>query len=160
MFANIPFEIDLEGVDDEHEEEEMIIPEDGCCVGDHVVCKTRDGVLVARHERSDAKLTLTVIGRQLIDDGVWEYVAYVPEYESGTVSSCFRIRPQFAENFGIQKKYVGELGLTFRRNNVMRLSYRADGLSCSKCEEFFRMAVGNQEDGTLICYSCKQNPYR
>lgn len=147
-------------VDESEEEEDMIVPAEGCFIGDHVVCKTRDGVLIARHERSDDRVTLTVIGRQLIEEGTWDYVAYVPEYQFGTIASSFRIRPVFATNFGIQKKYIGELGVTFRRSNVIRLAYKADGLNCSKCEEFFRMATGNQEDGSLICYSCRQSPYR
>lgn len=35
-----------------------------------------------------------------------------------------------------------------------------DGCSCKVCREFYDMAVPNQPDGTLICYSCRQNPMR
>ena len=32
---------------------------------------------------------------------------------------------------------------------------KSDGCSCVKCLEFYPMAVSNQEDGTLICDSCR-----
>lgn len=30
-----------------------------------------------------------------------------------------------------------------------------DGCACKKCKEFYQFAEPNQEDGTLICYSCR-----
>jgi hypothetical protein len=35
-----------------------------------------------------------------------------------------------------------------------------DGMNCKLCKEWFHMAEPNQEDGTLICRTCKLNPYR
>jgi len=35
-----------------------------------------------------------------------------------------------------------------------------DGLICQKCKDFFEFAEPNQEDGSLICYSCRKDPYR
>ena len=34
-----------------------------------------------------------------------------------------------------------------------------DGLICKKCKNFFGFAEPNQSDGSLICYSCRKNPY-
>ena len=34
-----------------------------------------------------------------------------------------------------------------------------DGMFCQKCGGFFQFAEPNQEDGSLICYSCRSNPY-
>lgn len=34
-----------------------------------------------------------------------------------------------------------------------------DGLSCKKCKIFYQYAESNQSDGSMICYSCRQNPY-
>lgn len=31
-----------------------------------------------------------------------------------------------------------------------------DGCNCKKCKEFYPYAEANQEDGTLICYSCRK----
>ncbi len=34
-----------------------------------------------------------------------------------------------------------------------------DGMNCCKCKNFFQFAEPNQDDGSLICFSCKANPY-
>lgn len=30
-----------------------------------------------------------------------------------------------------------------------------DGCNCKKCKEFYPYAEPNQDDGTLVCYSCR-----
>lgn len=35
-----------------------------------------------------------------------------------------------------------------------------DGMFCCKCGQFYDFAEANQEDGSMICYSCRQNPYK
>lgn len=34
-----------------------------------------------------------------------------------------------------------------------------DGMFCRKCQAFYQYAEANQPDGTLLCYSCRSNPY-
>jgi hypothetical protein len=34
-----------------------------------------------------------------------------------------------------------------------------DGMFCRSCQAFYNFAEPNQDDGTLLCYSCRQNPY-
>lgn len=145
---------------DDEEEDEMMVPAGGCGAGDHVVCKLREGSIVARHERSEGKITLTIAGRIMLDENTWEYVAYVPEYEASGIKSTFKIRPELAKRYGMHTKYVGEFGITLRKNNIIRISRRQDGMSCSNCDEFYDKAEANQEDGSLVCWSCRQNPYR
>lgn len=35
----------------------------------------------------------------------------------------------------------------------------SDGMFCKKCNNFFQYAESNQDDGSLICFGCKNNPY-
>jgi hypothetical protein len=35
-----------------------------------------------------------------------------------------------------------------------------DGMLCQKCKTFYEFAEPNQDDGSMICYSCRHNPYR
>ncbi len=35
-----------------------------------------------------------------------------------------------------------------------------DGMFCRRCQIFFQYAEPNQPDGTLLCYSCRNNPFR
>lgn len=30
-----------------------------------------------------------------------------------------------------------------------------DGMNCCKCKQFFEFAASNQDDGTMICWSCR-----
>lgn len=143
-----------------NEEDEMMVPADGCLPGDHVVCKIKDGSIIARHERCEDRITLTIAGRIMLDENTWEYVAYVPEYEAAGMKSTFRIRPELARRYGAHPKFIGELGISLRKNNIIKISHRADGMNCINCDEFYDKAEPNQEDGTLVCYSCRQNPYR
>jgi hypothetical protein len=151
-----------EFVDDlfNEEEDDMMVPTEGCLAGDHVVCKIREGVILARHERCPDLITLTIVGRILLEQDTWEYVAYVPEYEALGVKSAFKIKPDLAKRYGMHPKYIGEFGISLRKNNIVRISHRPDGMCCINCEEFYDKAEPNQEDGTLVCYSCRQNPYR
>lgn len=34
-----------------------------------------------------------------------------------------------------------------------------DGMFCRKCQSFYKYAEPNRPDGTLLCYSCRNNPY-
>lgn len=50
--------------------------------------------------------------------------------------------------------------------NLMSLLHRLEflfskttGLNCKSCNVYFEFAESNQDDGTLICYSCRNNPY-
>jgi formylmethanofuran dehydrogenase subunit E len=160
MFSALDINID-DFIDDLYEDEDdMMVPADGCWAGDHVVCKLKDGALAARHEKSEDRITVNVIGRISLDENTWEYAAYIPEYEVGRIKSTFKLRPEFAKRYGIHPKYVGESAISLRKNNIVRISYRPDGMTCSNCDEFYDKAAANQSDGTLICYSCRQNPYR
>ncbi len=35
-----------------------------------------------------------------------------------------------------------------------------DGMLCEKCKTFYEFAEPNQDNGSMICYSCRNNPYR
>jgi len=42
--------------------------------------------------------------------------------------------------------------------NIKKKSY-PDGMYCIKCQNWIGFAEPNQPDGSLICYTCKSNPY-
>jgi hypothetical protein len=47
-----------------------------------------------------------------------------------------------------------EVFLEGRRNRK-----HLDGMACKKCKSFYEFAESNQEDGSMVCYSCRNNPY-
>ncbi len=42
--------------------------------------------------------------------------------------------------------------------NIKHKKY-PDGMFCRKCQSFYKYAEPNLPDGTLLCYSCRNNPY-
>lgn len=46
----------------------------------------------------------------------------------------------------------------FLINRNKRKSF--DGMFCKRCQNFYEFAESNQKDGSLICYGCRNNPYR
>jgi hypothetical protein len=42
-----------------------------------------------------------------------------------------------------------------KKEETKRVKREPDGCACKKCHEFYQFAEPNQEDGTLICYSCR-----
>jgi len=41
----------------------------------------------------------------------------------------------------------------------IKLDPKDDGVKCKKCGNFAHMAISNQNDGSFICYSCRQIPW-
>ena len=86
------------------------------------------------------------------------YFLFVPCYkiikDSVTVSSLL------AKQKGINKIYIGEQTIYIQENLISKISSVLDGLFCARCHEFYNMAEPNQSDGTLLCWSCRRNPYR
>lgn len=39
---------------------------------------------------------------------------------------------------------------------VEKKKINKDGCRCKKCKEFYPYAEANQEDGTMICYTCRK----
>lgn len=35
-----------------------------------------------------------------------------------------------------------------------------DGMTCKKCQAFYEFAEPNQDDGSMICYTCRHSPYK
>lgn len=86
------------------------------------------------------------------------YFLFVPCYriikDSTTVSSLL------AKQKGINKKFIGEQTIYIQENLISKISSILDGLFCRHCHEFYDMAAPNQSDGTLVCWSCRRDPYR
>jgi formylmethanofuran dehydrogenase subunit E len=40
----------------------------------------------------------------------------------------------------------------------IRQRRKLDGMFCCKCQQFYDFAEANQEDGSMICYSCRHRP--
>jgi len=66
--------------------------------------------------------------------------------------------------WAIQERHIGIDLLSLADRMELFLDNRRkrkhpDGMLCNKCKSFYKFAEPNQSDGSMICYSCKNNPY-
>lgn len=120
--------------------------------GDRVEIRVSQFIIVKPYDSYDEILTLEIVAT----DGEGCYL-FVPVYNNvkGTVladsSRCKR--------YHISHKFLNENIIYIDESMIYRISSYLDGINCTVCKEFFPMAASNQEDGSMICYTCRLNPY-
>lgn len=122
-------------------------------VGDTVSCRVKSATIVSPYRSYDEIKSFVIVAMD--EHG---YYLFVPHYF--LLKTSFVIDKYKIKNLGINKKYLDENAVYIQENLVASVEARGDGMTCKICKEFFPYSVANQEDGTLICFSCRQNPYR
>lgn len=121
--------------------------------GDRVDCRVKSATIVSPYKSYDEILTFEVIARDA--NG---YYLYVPHYFyliESVVADQYRCK-----TLGIDKRFLNENMVYIQENMIDHVHEAMTGIKCCKCLEFYNYAVPNQFDGTLICWSCRQNHYR
>lgn len=121
--------------------------------GDRVDCRVKEATIVSPYRDFDDIITFEIVA---VDK--YGYYLYVPPYI--TLKGTAKADKYQCKHLGIDKRFL-DSDITFiQESSIYRISSVLDGLCCSNCGEFFHMASPNQPDGSLICYSCRFNPYR
>jgi len=121
--------------------------------GDRVDCRVKEATIVSPYKEYDDVLTFEVIG---IDQ--YGYYLYVPPYYF--IKKTFTVDKYQCKNLGVDPRFLDVQAHYIQENMILRINSVLDGMKCCNCEEFYSMAEPNQDDGTLICWSCRKNPYR
>lgn len=121
--------------------------------GDRVDCRIKQGIIVSPYKDYDEIKTFEVIAKDKHG-----YYLFVPEYYN--LKDTYIADKYLCSQTGMDKRFVGDNIIYIQGNMICKVSSLLDGMHCSNCREFYSMAEPNQEDGTLICYSCRVNPYR
>lgn len=121
--------------------------------GDRVDCRVKQATIVSPYKDFDDIITFEIVA---VDK--YGYYLYVPPYV--TLKKTSKADKYQCKHLGIDKRFLDVDIIFIQENLICRISSILDGLSCSNCGEFHQMASPNQPDGTLICYSCRFNPYR
>jgi hypothetical protein len=97
--------------------------------------------------------------KQWAQDHTTEYV--VADY-TATDDGMEKTQGYFTWVIQEKKVHVDLMALADRIELFMinrRKRKHPDGMLCKKCKVFYEFAEPNQKDGSLLCYSCRNNPY-
>lgn len=122
--------------------------------GDRVDCRISLNAIVSPYNPDyDEVKTFEIVAKDRTG-----YYLFVPCYVllKGTVAAD----KYLCQKLGINKKFLNEQIMYIQEGLVHKVNSIMDGCLCVKCNDFYYQATPNQEDGTLICWSCRQNPYR
>jgi hypothetical protein len=121
--------------------------------GDRINCKIVAGVIVSAYQKYEEIRTLEIIG---MDD--FGYYLFVPQYLC--VQNSVIVDHSRCRRIGIHPRFLGEQMCHIVEGMVYSIVQKLDGLCCERCQEFVPMAAPNQIDGSFLCWSCRDNPYR
>lgn len=121
--------------------------------GDRVDCRVKASTIVSPYRSYDEVKTFEIVAKD--DHGYWLYVPHYYYLKGTVVADQYRCK-----NLGIDKKFLNENIILIQENLIANIQAKMDGMACICCKEFYPYAEPNRGDGTLICYSCRQNPYR
>jgi len=119
--------------------------------GDRVNCRVKQNTIVNPYKECDSITTF-----EIVSTDKYGYYLYVPPYImlKGTVKAdryqCKRLE--------INKKFLDCDIIFIQSSMICKVHSILDGMNCPKCHEFYEMASPNQDDGTFICWSCRNYP--
>lgn len=122
-------------------------------VGDTICCKIKSAVIVSPYKTYDEIKSFVIVATS--EHG---YYLFIPHYYY--LNNCVVADKYRCKSLDIELRYLDENIIYIQENLVVSVESKKDGMTCKICKEFYPYAVANQEDDTLICYSCYQNPYR
>lgn len=122
---------------------------------DVVACKVNDREIVpATTQVYERSVSLEIVAE--IEDAYLAFVPVTANLRRGFIYDA-KMQRRYPE---VDQRFCDSHLIIITESDITRLVQRYDGVCCSQCDEFYAMAEGNQEDGTLICYLCRQNPWR
>lgn len=121
--------------------------------GDRVNCRVNQHIIVGPYEEYDQIHTFEIVGFDTRG-----YYLYVPPYIM--IKGSSPLDHVLCRKLNIDAKFLGSHAVYIFAGLICQVKHIVDGLACVKCQDFFQMAEPNQEDGTLVCWSCRDNPYR
>lgn len=129
-----------------------------CRTGDVVVCRTYQGCIIPKDSTPwEKERNFKVIGTYH-EDGTTSWTVYLPpDYQ---MSNGSRLSRWAREKFEIDAKYANDRVFFISEEHIIKVHKESDQTMCKVCKEWFHMAQPNQLDGTLICWQCRQDPWR
>jgi len=120
--------------------------------GDTINCMIKSSLIVSPYHSYDEIKDFVIVAKDNCG-----YYLYVPHYYN--IKNSIIVDSRLVKNLGINKKYLDENIVYIDASLISSIDKSHDGLACKICKNFATFASSNQEDGTFICFSCRQNPH-
>lgn len=122
--------------------------------GDRIDCRIRLNTIINSYNPDyDEVRTFEIVSKDKTG-----YYIFVPNYLM--IKGSVEADKYLCQKLKIDKKFLNEQIIYIQEGMILKIKSILDGCICVKCKDFYYWAEPNQEDGTLICWSCKENPYR
>jgi hypothetical protein len=123
-------------------------------IGDRVDCCLKSNTIVNPYlSDHDEIKTFEIIAKDKSG-----YYLFVPSYIF--IKNSIKADKYLCKKIGASLKYIDDEVVYIGEGLIYKINYVMDGCLCSRCGEFYYMASPNQLDGTLVCWGCRDNPYR
>lgn len=121
--------------------------------GDTVLCHIKGSTIVSTYDADyDTKYIFDVAA--LWNEG---FLLYMPV--DMALDNPIYITNENRAKYNTHKRFINSTVFFVSESKIVRICSKIDGMSCCECEEFYSMSVPNQEDGTLVCFSCRVYPH-
>jgi len=122
--------------------------------GDQVICRIFENTIISPYDKDyDGIGTFEIIG----SDNCGHFL-FIPHYS--LIKGTRKVDGYLKRTYGIDSKYIGDDCIYICDNIIYKIHSTMDGRICTNCKEFIRQAEENQEDGTFLCWSCRNYPDR
>lgn len=121
--------------------------------GDRVDCRIKSNIIVGPYKKYDEVRTFEIVSCD--SSG---YYLYVPVYI--ILMDSIKADSYLCRTLNINLKFVDEQIVLIAESKICNIHAVLDGMTCVRCKEFYNMAQANQEDGSMICWQCRNYRYR
>ena len=123
--------------------------------GDRISCKLKESVIVSPYDSYEDIRTFEIIS---VDFNLEGYYLFVPAYIF--IKNSAKIDNYNFRKLNINPKYIDEEYVFIGEKLVYEVSFILQGAFCKNCYNYSEYAEPNQDDGTLLCFSCRSVSYR
>jgi hypothetical protein len=122
--------------------------------GDRVICRVRHHRIVSTSAlQYEEEKVFEIVG---VDSN--GYFLYVPDYYH--LRDTVLITKITCVSLNILERFVDSQMIYILSSYVVGMHSELNGCLCKQCGEFYFFAQPNRGDGTLVCWSCRADPYR
>ena len=124
-------------------------------IGDRILARRKGKQIISKNDDDfDELIRVTIIGKS--DDHYLGHLA--GPYD---IKTAWLAGEDDLAIYGFDEKYLMHVVIFLNEDKIDGFQTDSDdGMNCSCCDEFNIYAGPNQPDGTMICWSCRQNPFR